>query len=499
MPDRLEWVRWSPGTEYFYDYWVLQLLDLHYGEDQWNPQKIVRLADPRLTEATIPSPTDQIFIWTVTEELWNMLSWNPRIHYKPGRHEGNFGYVRREVPYTGDLEKPTWDDLRDFEQDYQVYNFIYDPFNVDARGLPSRVLKGSRDALVSTPIEHGALDTTIDPGAGIKHMPAMTYITNRSGSAGIVHPPSVMRDGDGAPVTLWTEEESHHLLEGLAVKTNHVESARNIIHQRMTAAAAPMYDGRGGLAVGATKKAIRDAKAAALEVLSKMLETEVLDAAMLAEVAKIEDTTLLPSDFERAKKVLVGRLEAAATGHLANLKAAQGQQGVDLPASCNEQLEATQQVAKEKQLGQIEVERSLTITIAKAAYKRTVEKIDTVKSLGRPVFSKLVSTVTTDIVGNTVTFNGTEVTIRAKQPARILEVTPGNVSLSGLVIPDLKPTTPVPANANASLAFAVQANNTSMDVTLGVAGSDKAIFHLKARNLCGLVELTVILIPPATT
>ena len=467
------------------------------GQSSGTPQDIIRLADPRMTEATVPaSPTNPHFSWVLTEELWNMFSWNPRIHYRPG--EPGY-YIRREIPYTGNLQKPTWDDLRNFEQDYGIYYFTDDPDNLDTRGFPSRALKGSRDALVSTPIEHDVLDTMIDPGAGIDHMPAMTYMTNRSGSAGVVHPPSVMRDGSGTPVTLWTEEESHLLLEGLAVKTNHVESARNIIHQRITTTAAPMYDERGGLAVGATKKAIRDAKVVAYEALYEMLKPEVLDAAMLAEVAKIEDTTLLPPDFERAKKVLVGRLEAAATKHLASLKAAQGQQGVDLPASCDEQLNATQQVAKEKQLGQIEVERSLTIAIAKAAYKRAVEKINTVKSLGHPVFSKLVNTVTTDIVGDTVTFNGTEVTIRAKQPARILETTPGKVSLSGLVIPDLKPTTPVPANAHASLVFAVQKDNTSMDATLGVAGSDKAIFHLKARNLCGLVELTVILIPPTTT
>ena len=239
--------------------------------------------------------------WRVTQAAWAAFQWNPRVVYVFQEESGQ--YKRKEIDFVIQ-PKPSWDELLNWADDLAMQFW--------KRRQPQRIgefIKASRDTLLEAGIPHPRGATNLDIGAGLQHMPAMTYLANRSSGAGVAHPRSVMRNVDGELVEIWTETDAHKVLESLADRTNTLESARNTIHIRHVALEAIVKDPRGGLPHGSTEDAVRTARLAAYNQLFEESVPENLDRLMLTEAAKVEAHDDLPNNLPLAKEVLIERLE----------------------------------------------------------------------------------------------------------------------------------------------------------------------------------------------
>ncbi len=307
--------------------------------------------------------------WLMTEALWERFQWNPRVIYIIEDNylhaDGYRGQIRRrkDIPFTL-YSKPSWSDILDMERDWQIAWAERDNPGV----WNSEALGESRDALLSTPLAHSTLKENLHTGGGLAHMPALAYRSNRSAAAGVSQSRVIMREqtDDPAPrlVELWTEAERHDLLEPLAERTNYAESARNVIWNRLWAVESKIYDPHGGLADTATEGEIKAAKRQAIDDWHQMVDPNTLDAAMADEITRLTRLSDLPEDLSRAKRVLAERIEAAAMKRVKEIKGAESQQGVDVPATCLDMERALEQVSQHCALG-IAAVREITATLWK--------------------------------------------------------------------------------------------------------------------------------------
>ena len=464
-----------------------------------NGETVVYIVHPDITQNTLDRADDEATLiraigspwstegqWVCTQELWERFPWHPRVLYVPDRALPNL-YNRREIPFP-DYEKPEWQAIVEAEQDWQVAATIAShPSN-----WTNRVIAESRDALLRQPLDHPTLGNNIHTGAGLQHMPAMSYMANRGAGAGVHYPPGVMRtEGDvnahdaGDMVELWTEPEAHEVIETIARRTNHLESARNIIRKRIYDMKRPIFLADAGLGDDATEDEIKTEKRRAIEEVYEAVKPEALDKAMQAEVDKLEAADALPADLARAKQVLIGRLEAAATGHQKRLKGALTQQAIDNWAQCVDLDEALVEIAKQCVLATIEVNRAFTVDEAKTAYSAGVAAIQGVRAANTPHWD--VNAV--QILQShppTVNEKGRVAVIRAMHPAGAS--VEGKIALfyritAGRVAQIVQQNVPKDTTAR------------ELKFTIDDDVDDPATIEVVAQNLCGTSELTVVLTP----
>lgn len=362
------------------------------GAEQWFPAEYaigqnVYLVDPTITDGAVVSHTALLGWhyreeWFVNEEIWNRFQWSERVAYVlelvPLVYEnGNRGrvekYVRREVPFNVS-PKPSWEDLLDWADDYMMaYWSTRKPHRI------GEVLRQSRDALLGASVSSlGKID---DPyiGDGLKNMPALAYLANRSAGAGIVYPRAVMRNTSGGTTEIWTEKGIHKVLETLADRTNTLENARNIISVRHRRLEAIIKDPMGGLGAGATAKEIHTKRLAAFNQLFDESTPKKIDALMLKEANELSKRSGIPDDLPTAVDFLIEQLEATAMARLKYIKGASSQQGVDLPASCAEIDTALTTISTLKDAGFRALANSDTIAAMRAIFDRQAAAINAVE------------------------------------------------------------------------------------------------------------------------
>ena len=291
--------------------------------------------------------------WTVTEETWGRISWNPRIVYEVGTKTVDLGngrsrevrvYNRKEVEFTRS-PSPSWRDLQTWERDYQI-DLLSSTGNLE---YISGIVKDARDTILRMPVTHPVDgEKEIDAGGGIAHMPALAYIAHRSSHAGVLHPRVVLRGSDGGTTDLWHEAETHDFLESMASYTNHIESGRNVVEERIGEL----------LSVAASDTATVDERRRALDDAHALTVPSTLDTAILDEARSMVDPDGLPKGLERVKSVLVGRLEAVAMRRVKFIRGAVSQQRIDMKPACQDMGSAENRVANEEMKGQIEIERA---------------------------------------------------------------------------------------------------------------------------------------------
>ena len=412
--------------------------------------------------------------WRITEASWHRFPWNPRVVYV--FDESARLWKRREVAFTA-TPKPSWGDLRVWAAELGMELWV--------NRQPQRIgemIKESRDVLLARGIDHPRGAGVLHTGAGLQHMPALTYRANRSAGAGVRHPRAVMRDKDGGTADLWTQGDAHRVLEDLSDATNTLESARNLIQIRHVALEATIKDPNGGLPAGSDAAAIRKARLDAYNQLFEESQPEKLDALMLAEAKKLGEAADLPDDLDLAKEVLIERVENAATGHQKALKSALTQDAIDNWAACVDQDDALTEIAKECALGSIEIRRADTVEKARAAFGAAKAKIEAVAPLNTPVWK-----VNNAAASGTVEIAGKSLVAVAAHPAG--SGVPGSTVITIWSVRDanggsplLRPTIGPPQDDQHAHQFAVIVPD---------AAKFPVTFDLTAISLCGPSRLRV--------
>ena len=390
--------------------------------------------------------------------------------------------------------KPSWDSMIRGKQLYDISK-AEEQFSVsDAH------LEDSAHGVATALISHSAADTHLHVGSGISLLSAMIHLLDRSGTAGENWPLTIMRDRLGKTVRLWAEGEGRELLQRVSHSKNRAESARNIVREQISDILAIAQDPEAGLAGDETADVKLAVREEAVQKLSAFDQPKIQK--LMTEALKEYDDSadeLPEDDLPKSKRVLTERLEGVATARMKAIKFAEGQNGVDLHAACDDEGIAHTEIAAEKKKGQIRIERAQTIEAAKAAGKAATKAINDVKALRTPVFHKFLSATNSErIHGDSVTYQEESVKIRAQHPtwreSRL--AIPGEVSMFGHVETNAEGVIPEGAFLDFQVPDTVSQLG-EMDVTLSAKAGVRTEYRLTGRSLCGPSLLTVILDPPA--
>ena len=461
--------------------------------------------------------------WLFTEEKWALYSWNSynRVDWVPG--EG-IRVVEIQGVFSGN--KPTWDDLVTIQRSY-IVDTLLSPSTL--HWLP-RYLDPAREKFTDNPVvRRGNIE--LAGGKGFDHLPAMSHSIHHAASAGKDISLAVVRDTAGKAVELWTEPHWQDLLVGLANSVNYAESAANRMRDRVIAQLEKVAHPNGGPSSTAnTAKERLDARYAEALKIDALLQPDTLDAKMAEEIGRLKLASL-PADLSLAKEVLVGRLEAAATGHQKNLKSALTQQAIDNWAACDDQDKALSEIARECSLGAIEISkagdtiwtraaggwsklddddpmpetiahdgdappnaalgedgdfyRQLTgIPQAKAAFDTAKARIEAVDALNNPEWK--VNSIT---ASGTVAVAGKAFTVRAHNPAGAQVQGAVVITSWGVEYP---PGTTVPPTLRSRLLIPADDRTAhQFHVTAPTDAKFPMTFEFTAANLCGPSRLTV--------
>ncbi|MCY3725014.1 MAG: hypothetical protein OXF95_00030 [Rhodobacteraceae bacterium] len=208
---------------------------------------------------------------------------------------------------------------------------------------------------------------------GLDRMPALLQKVEQSNEAGTYLPHIILRDEDNNTVHIHTKEDIRTFLTEAASKTNHVESAHNRVIEKYQEIADIRDDETQDI----------DNRLEKAEESHKFAKDYEIH--LKTEMASYDPDTL-PADLPTLKKVYIERLEAVALKKNAEFKNAISQQGVDLPESCDDQVNATRKIAVIKQTSQLMINVLDTVEKAKAEYNSAITKMNNVSPLNTPLF-----------------------------------------------------------------------------------------------------------------
>lgn len=311
---------------------------------------------------------------SVTEAKWNKVAWNP----PQGR-----GIDDRKPDATAST-KPSWADVRKWAVERYLDAEAFSDAGIALVDAKRRAANG----VARSPVGHDFGDLHV--GKGLERMPALVHVLDRAVAAGMPTPLSVMRTVEGGrPVHVWTEASLATMLRQIAERTNHAESAANVLHEKFAVDQAIMRDPDGGLAADQTEDKKLAAREAAFD--RHAANTAKYDKLFAAALAKVADADALPRDLATLKAVLTERLEAAATGQQKRIKGALSQQAIDNWAACVEVDQALQEVALECAVGAQRIGNAADAEKAQAAFSAAVEAVKAVSPVNIPEMTHAIA------------------------------------------------------------------------------------------------------------
>ena len=420
-----------------------------------------------------------------TEETWAALPWHVPEEFLNGRDP-------KEAEFQFD-PKPSFDTIYQWLRAEKLRGFSYRDSGLALNARVNRV--------ATAPADHPDFKSPLHVGGGgIDRMTALINMIDNAANAGEDWPTAILRhvNADHGEARFWTPGQAQQFIGPISKAKNRAESASTICSVHLAKIEAKMRDETGGLDETATDQERIDERFKSLEAYEKYIED--LDTHFAAALKQVDrEATELPKDLTLAQRRLTGWLEGAATARMKAIKFAEGQQGIDLHAACDDEGIAHTEIAAEKKIGQIRIERADTVEKAKAAYDKAVIAINGVKARRTPVFHKFTTATNSErIHGDSVTYKETSVKIRAQHPnwreSRL--AIPGEVSMFGHVETDAEGNLP----EGAFLDFSTPETPSElgeMDVTLHAKAGVRTEYRLTGRSICGPSLLTVILDPPA--
>ena len=408
----------------------------------------------------------------LTEAWWDgVTNWDrPQFFWQSG---DRWGYDPGVV-VSGIDPKPTLEQIVAAWRLWQLNERVelHERGGTSGAGWVSNYITRTKEWIVAQPIQNLLNAQGVNHGSGLEHMPALIYEAHRSQGAGSPSPMSVLRTSNDGTVEIWTEAERHEVLSALAHRTNLAESARNAIYKRVKVKADIFLN----------ESAVESVRQTALDEVIAALQRDALDIAMAAEMKRLVNVDL-PTDVDRARAVLMERLEDVATGHMKKIVGAESQQGMDTPASCPDQATALVAVSKQMQLGRIELENLDIVRKMQATFDKAKQAIEAVKALRSPVWH--------DPDGNAITRESYSHTL-----------TTGTGS--GMIILDAKPSDVMLDTGNCSIpkvvlegegSYTVKAHPSdtrSRRIEISVQSGTVTV-KMTARNVCGPSPMTVTL------
>jgi len=435
----------------------------------------IDMADPSKAKQTLPLTVDiavEVYgDWLVTADSWEQFNWNPYVGY----NATDKGYQRYQKYRPNFPRKPTWDELLRVVERWWLHH-TYDP----SKAWSSDVVTDMRDQLIGAPVKHRLTKAGIDPGAGLGHLPAMTYLAHENTLAGQTVEPSVLRKSDRGTLTLWTAKHKADFLASLGNRTNRVESARNVIWSEISPLLDIATDPNGGLAENSAEEAKHQARIAAAKKLETALRWATLSKRFAAAMENREQIPL-PNDLRTRRTLFIEGLEAVATGHQKSLKSGLTQQAIDNWASCVDQDNALRTIARLLTIYSIDIQRANTTTKAKGAYEAGVKAIRAVAIANVPVWRNGSAPLAS---GATVT--GRKLVLEAHHPTG--KTIPGNVVISNWG---------ADPGGQITGTFSAIPLSTGYRLTLELDAAASGPIQVTARayNLCGPSELAITLQP----
>ena len=196
----------------------------------------------------------------------------------------------------------------------------------------------------------------------------------------------------------------------------------------------------------------------------------------------------IPEDLDRAKGVLIERLEAHAMGRIKFLRGAVSQQRIDMQAACNDMETDEKSIALEEMVAQLEIMAAETVEEAKKEFDLGVLKINAVKAGRVPEFFNAADNE--KFIVPVVTLNVATLTVLAKQPP----MPQGRVAMVAQALPVFVEGSPLPFAATATVSKVP--DKTDSKAVLVVQAGTAGRFKLRAGNICGFTEIEIILVPP---
>ena len=317
-----------------------------------------------------------------TLEKWESLQWNPP-------HGSHF-----TDPDPNASPKPSWDDILRGAKIYEIDRIRYwsdlefepdfsDQINENITQIRRR-LAGSDFIKVD--------ESDIHVHGGIDRMTGLIHMVESATQAGAVIPHVAMRDEENNLLSFFTQSQIRPILQAVALRTNVVESAHNVVVNKYRKIAE----------IRDNKKANIDKRLEAAKNAHKFLKDYETH---LKAAIKEYDPNALPTDLPTLKEVLNGRLEAEANKNIKRIKNAVTQQGVDLPASCDDQANAVKEISALKQSAQLLINTLDTAPKVRSAYDNAVNSMADVVPLNTPDFispdRRLITNHKYDQVGTT--------------------------------------------------------------------------------------------------
>lgn len=307
-------------------------------------------------------------------------------------------------------------------------------------------------------------DLNVHVGDGLDHMTGLADMARAAALAGVRLPHIVMRNAGQKRVSVHTTAQLEEILEATRRRENVVESAHNAVMERYHDQARIRDDESADL---------DDREAAA----DKALEiADGYEAELQKEIAAY-DPDALPADLHELKGKLLDWLEAAAMARVQHIKGVVSQQGVDLPASCQDEADALEAVARAQRLGNLAIRGAADAAAAKAAYDVAVAAIEAVTPLNVPELF--------DADGNPV---AADIVVEQSAPVKLVARHPAGEDIPGAVAV----TVAVPgyvAGAFTSVAEELDQDGGFVRTTIALSAPDNAgetvEYRVEARNLCG--------------
>jgi len=418
------------------------------------------------------------------ESAWQEYQWNPP------------QYSHYTGPDTGASEKPSWNNIILAWKNQQI-----DDLKEQTENLLERTVQYFGDAPPPHVVRQNITDTdTINIDGvethvhgGLDRMTALVNMVEDANEANIHIPHIVMRDESNQPIQIHTQSEIRKILQAISLRKNKVESAHNLVMQQYQAIA----DRRDAIytipsdPVEAEKEKTRiaDLKLLAAEQANAFIKGY---AGHLKTQMEAYNKDALPTDLETLKAVYQERIEAHALGRVKDLREVLTQQGIDLPASCNDEAEAMRKIAVAERNGGIAVNSAESVADATTAYDSAVQKINSIHALNTPTWI-IQGTAYDAFHAPAVEIAGDSLTVEAEHPAVL-----NAADNEDLIKVMLRFTRVYNRTQDKGVAIAIRSRSTSSPkaskvqyIPQQVAIGDVIEFTLKATNLCGYSEIRV--------
>ncbi len=335
-------------------------------------------------EISIAYGNNELLLTEFSEAIWDALDWGQTAFWAwtDGgtwtKHSTAWSDNRRPGVTSAEEPKPTWKQVKAAVFVWWIEglpSYLLDSTDEhDMQGI-DREISSVSSAKLLEPAQHPQSGSPLLVREGISHLSSLICTLTGPAAAGRERPRAVFLAESGV-ADLWTENDVVDLVRPLADRKNAIETARNLMREEARRIALVIKDPDGGAGANATPEAKFNARAAATDRLTDLIDTthdrRRVEANFDALLEKVESEGNLPDDLPRVQAILVERLEAAAMARTKAIKGAKSQQGVDVSPTCDDMANALREVAQECAIGAQDISDAEPTLWKKAAGKWAV-------------------------------------------------------------------------------------------------------------------------------